>query len=74
MFKMPSVDIFLLQLAQGLLLRKDNQYLYKTKNSLKEQKLGTIELDYENKLSAAKNALELAETDQAKEKSENESC
>ena len=53
---------------------KDNQYLYKTKNSLKEQKLRTIELDFENKLSAAKHALELAETDQAKEKSEKESC
>ena len=73
MFKMPSVDIFHLQLAQGLLLGKDNQYLYKTKNSLKEQKLKTIELDYEKKLFAAKHALELAETEQTKEKSK-ESC
>ena len=73
MLKILSVDIFLLQLAQGLLLWKDNQYFYKSKNSLKEQKLGTIKLDYEKKLSAAKHALELAETEQAKEKSE-ESC
>ena len=74
MFKMPSVDIFLLQLAQGLLLWKNNQYFYKTENSLKEQKLGTIELHYEKKLITAKHALELAETEQAKEKSKKESC
>ena len=74
MFKMQSVDIFLLQLAQGLIFWKDNQYFYKTENNLKEQKLGTIEMDYEKKLFAAKNALELAETEQAKEKSEKESC
>ena len=41
---------------------------------MKEQKLETIEMDYEKKLSAAKHALELAETEQAKEKSEKESC
>ena len=41
---------------------------------MKEQKLGTIEMDYEKKLSAAKHALELAEIEQAKEKSEKESC
>ena len=45
-----------------------------TKNSLKEQKLGTIELEYEKKLSAATHVLELAETEQAKERSEKESC
>ena len=56
----------------GLLLWKDNQYFYKTENSLKEYKLGTIELEYEKKLSTAKYALELAETEQAKEKSEKE--
>ena len=60
-------------MAQGLLLWKDNQYFYKSKNSLKEQKLGTIKLDYEKKLSAAKHALELVETEQANEKSEKES-
>ena len=58
----------------GLLLWKDNQYLYKTENSLKEQKLGTIELKYNKKLSTATHTLELAETEQAKEKSEKESC
>ena len=62
------------QLVLGLLLWKDNQYFYKTENSLKEHKLGTIEMEYEKKLSAAKHALELAETEQAKEKSEKESC
>ena len=70
MLKMPSVDIFLFQLAQRLLLWKENQYFHKTENSLKEQKLGTIELDYEKKLMVAKRALELVETEQAKEKSE----
>ena len=58
----------------GLLFWKKNQYFYKTKNSLKEQNLRTIELEYEKKLSAAKHALKLAETEQAKEKSEKESC
>ena len=57
----------------GLLLWKDNQYFYKTENSLKEQKLGTIEMEYEKKLSTAKHTLELAETEQAKEKSKKES-
>ena len=55
-------DIFFSQLVPGLLLWKDNQYFYKTENSLKEHKHGTIEIDYEKKLSAAKHALELAET------------
>ena len=58
----------------GLLLWKDNQFFYKTENSLKEQKLGTIELKYEKKLSAITHALELAGTEQAKEKFEKESC
>ena len=39
---------------------------------MKEQKLGTIKLEYEKKLSAATRALELVETKQAKEKSEKE--
>ena len=63
-------EISLFQLVSGPLLWKDNQYFYKTENSLKELKLRTIKLDYEKKLSAAKHALELAETEQAKEKSE----
>ena len=50
----------------GLLLWNDNQYLYKSDISLKKMKLGTIEIEYEKKLSAAKHALELAETEQAK--------
>ena len=58
----------------GLLLWKDNQYFYKTENSLKEQKLGTIKLEYKKRLSATTHALKLAETEQAKEKSEKESC
>ena len=52
----------------------DNQYLYKSDISLKEIKLGTIEMEYEKKLSAAAQALEVAETEQAKERSEKESC
>ena len=67
-------DSVFLQLVPRLLLWKDNQYFYKTENSLKEQKLGIIEMDYEKKLFAAKHTLELAETEQAKEKSEKESC
>ena len=57
----------------GILLWKDNQYFYKSENSLKEKKLGTIELEYEKKLSAATRALELTETEQAKVRSEKES-
>ena len=67
-------NISLFQLVPGLLLWKDNRYFYKTENSLKEQKLRTIELEYEKKLSIAKHTLELAEIEQAKEKSEKESC
>ena len=58
----------------GLFLWKDNQYLYKFDISQKEMKLGTIEMEYEKKLSAATRALEMAETEQAKERSEKESC
>ena len=58
----------------GLLLWKDNQYLYKSDISLKEIKLSTIEMEYKKKLSAATRALEMAETEQAKERSEKESC
>ena len=58
----------------GLLLWKDNQYLYKSDISMKEMNLGTIEIEYKKKLSAAMHALELAETEQAKERSEKESC
>ena len=47
----------------GLLLWKDNQYLFKSDISLKEMKLGTIEMEYEKKLSAATCALEMAETE-----------
>ena len=36
-------------------------------------KLGTIEIEYEKKLSTAAGALELAETELAKERSEKES-
>ena len=36
-------------------------------------KLGTIKMDYEKKLSAAAGALELSETEPAKERSEKES-
>ena len=57
----------------GLLLWKDNQYLFKSDISLKEMKLGTIEIEYEKKLSAAVGALELSETELAKAKSEKES-
>ena len=67
-------DFSFSHLVPGLLLWKDNQYFYKTENSLKDQKLGTIELEYEKKLYAAMRALELAETEQAKERSEKESC
>ena len=67
-------DVSLSQLVPELLLWKDNQFFYKTENSLKEQKLGTIELEYEKKLSTATRALELAETEQAKKKFEKESC
>ena len=54
-------NISLFQLVSGLLLWKDNQYFYKTENSLKEQKLRTSDLDYEKKLTTAKHSLELAE-------------
>ena len=57
----------------GLLLWKDNQYLFKSDISLKEMKLGTIEINYEKKLSATAGALELSETELAKERSEKES-
>ena len=57
-----------------LLLWKDNQFLYKSDISLKEIKLGTIEIECKKKLSTAACALELAETEQAKERSEKESC
>ena len=56
----------------GLLLWKENQYLFKSDISLKEMKLGTIEMDYEKKLSAAAGALELSKTELAKERSEKE--
>ena len=62
------------QLEPSLLLWKDNQYLYKSDISLKEMKFGFIEMKYEKKLSAATRALEMAETEQAKERSEKESC
>ena len=58
----------------GLLLWKDNQYLYKSDISLNEMKLGTIEIEYEKKLSATAGALELAETELPKERSAKESC
>ena len=58
----------------GLLLWKDNQYLFKSDISLKEMKLGTIEIEYEKKLSAAAGVLELSETELAKAKSEKESA
>ena len=67
-------NIILLQLVPRLLLWKDNQYFYKIKNSLKEQKLETIEMEYEKKLFAATHAFKLAETEHAKEKFEKESC
>ena len=60
-------------MVSDLLLWKENQYLFKSDISLKEMKLGTIEMDYENKLSAAAGALELSETELAKERSEKES-
>ena len=60
-------------MVPGLLLWKENQYLFKSDISLKEMKLGTIEMDYEKKLSAAVGALELSETELAKERSEKES-
>ena len=60
-------------MVPGLLLWKKNQYLFKSDISLKEMKLGTIEMDYEKMLSAAAGALELSETELAKERSEKES-
>ena len=60
-------------MVPGLFLWKENQYLFKSDISLKEMKLGTIKMDYEKKLSAATGALELAETELAKEKSEKKS-
>ena len=53
----------------GLLLWKDNQYLFKSYISLKEIKLDTIEIEYEKKLSATAGALELSETELEKAKS-----
>ena len=61
-------------MVPGLLLSKNNQYLFKSDISLKEMKLGTIEIECEKKLSAAAGTLELAETELAKERSEKESC
>ena len=58
----------------GLLLWKDNQHLFKSDISLKEMKLGTIEIEYEKRLSAAASALELSETELAKARSEKESA
>ena len=79
-FLSPSVWILKLltrclfwQMVPGLLLWKENQYLFKSDISLKEMKLGTIEMHYEKKLSAAAGALELSETELAKERSEKES-
>ena len=60
-------------MVSGLLLWKENQYLFKSDISLKEMKLGTIEMNYEKKLSAAAGALKLSETELAKERSEKES-
>ena len=60
-------------MVPGLLLWKDNQYLFKSDISLKEMKLGTIEMDYEKKISAAAGALELSETELANEKYKKES-
>ena len=57
-------------MVPDLLLLKKNQYLFKSDISLKEMKLGTIEIDYEKKLSAAAGALKLSETELAKERSE----
>ena len=57
-------------MVPGLLLWKENQYLFKSNISLKEMKLETIEMDYEKKLSAAASALELSETKLVKERSE----
>ena len=47
--------------------------MFKSDISLKEIKLGTIEIEYEKKLFAAAGALELSETELAKERSEKES-
>ena len=44
----------------------------KSENNLKEEKLGSIEIEYDRKLAAAKCALEKAEVDGAKERSEKE--
>ena len=60
-------------MVPGLIFWKDNQYLFKSDISLKEMKLGTIEIDYEKKLSAAAGALELLKTELAKERSKKES-
>ena len=60
-------------MVPGLLLWKYNQYLFKSDISLKEMKLGTIEIDYEKKLSTAAGALELWETGLAKERSKKKS-
>ena len=60
-------------MVSGLLLWKDNQYLFKSDIILKEMKLGIIEMDYEKKLFAATGALELAKTELDKERSEKES-
>ena len=80
-FALPSYEFsslltlcLLLQMLPGLLLWKDNQYLFKLDISLKEMKLGTIEIEYEKKLSAVAGVLELSETELAKAKSEKESA
>ena len=54
------------------MLLKDNQYFLKSENNLKEEKLDTIEIDYEKKLKGAKVALELCQTKHAEAKSEAE--
>ena len=59
-------------MTQDLLLWKDNQYFLKSENSLKEEKLGSIEVEYDRKLVAAKCALEKGEVEGAKERSEKE--
>ena len=60
-------------MVPGLLIWKENQYLFKSDISLKEMKLGTVEIEYEKKLSAAIGALELSETELVKERFEKES-
>ena len=47
--------------------------MFKSDISLKKMKIGTIEIEYEKKLSATAGALKLSETELAKERSEKES-